>query len=170
MFNSDIKGIIFLGMLLVNCFITIMVGNVLPADTIPDGSGNSFGVCQSLTLTRTGPLSKNLPLNINVFAFTFAYLAQIIEKYGLINTNIPTVIVFSSIILYQWYWSWVNNCTSLFYSFVSLALGFGFGWLFSFCVDQMGITDLQYFNGLSQNTQVCKRAKKQIFKCSRTQV
>jgi len=48
---------------------------------------------------------------------------------------------------------------------VSLSLGFGFGWLFSFCVDKMGIVELQYFNGI-QNKALCKRSRKQKFQCN----
>jgi len=162
LFNSDLKGLIFLSMLLFNCFITIMVGNMLPEDTL---NKNPYGVCEGLSLTRDGPLSRNLPLNINIFAFTFAYLAQIIQVYDLIKSNIPTVIVFSLLILFQWYWSYANECNSLIYSFFSLALGFGFGWLFSFCIDQMGFVQLQYFNGIS-NQEVCSRPSTSHFKCT----
>jgi hypothetical protein len=59
----------------------------------------------------------------------------------------------------------VNGCNSALYSFFSLAIGFGFGFLFSFCVDKMGLVELQYFNGI-KNQDVCKRSKNQQFKCS----
>lgn len=166
LFNSDLKGIIFLGMLLVNCFVTVILGNMLPTDS---NNENTYGVCNGLSLTQAGPLSRNLPLNINIFAFTFAYLAQIIQKYDLIKQNIPTVIVFSIIILYQWYWAVSNNCNSALYTFMSLALGFGFGWLFSFAVDEMKIVQLQTFNGLA-NQQVCTRPSNQIFQCTKKRV
>jgi hypothetical protein len=44
-------------------------------------------------------------------------------------------------------------------------MGFGFGYLFSFCVDKMGLVELQYFNGI-KNQEVCKRAKNQQFQCT----
>jgi hypothetical protein len=162
LFNSDLKGIIFLAMLLLNCFVTTMIGNMFPDDT---SSTNPYGVCQSMSLTKIGHLSRNFPLNINVLTFTFAYLIYIIIAYDAVNTNIPTIVVFSVFILYQWYWSAVNGCNSPLYSFASLAIGFGLGYLFSYCVDKMGIVQLQYFNGI-KNQEVCTRAKNQQFQCT----
>ncbi len=162
LFNNDIKGLIFLSMLLFNCFITIAIGNMLPPDEF--GSPNLNGVCNGLTLTNSGPLSKNLPLNINIMSFTFAYLAYIIYRYDLIMNNIPTVIVFSIFILYQLYWLVQNRCSSMLYSFGSLAVGWGLGWIMSMSIDSAGIVQLQYFNGLT-NQEVCKRSNNKQFKC-----
>jgi hypothetical protein len=163
LFNSDIKGLIFLGMLLFNCFITIAIGNMLAPDSF--GSPNLNGVCKGLTLTKDGPLSVNLPLNINIMSFTFAYLAYIIYRYDLIMNNIPTVIVFSVFILYQLYWLVANRCSSFIYSFLSLAVGWGLGWIMSMSIDLAGIVQLQYFNGLT-NQEVCKRSNNKQFKCT----
>jgi hypothetical protein len=161
LFNSDIKGIIFLGMLLLNCFITISIGSALAEDTF---ASNPNMICNSLTLTRNGPLSR-LPLNINILTFTLAYLAYIIGKYDLANNNIPTLVVLPMFILYQMYWSFTNGCNSLFYSMCSLILGGGMGTLFSYAIDRTGIVELQYFNGIS-NQEVCVRATNVKYKCS----
>lgn len=163
LFNSDIKGMIFLAMLLFNCFVTIMVGNTMSSDEFADRNMN--GVCNGLTLTQSGPLSRVLPLNINILSFTFAYLAYIIFQYGLIMTNIPTIIVFSSFILFQLYWSTENQCNTFTNSFISLAIGFGLGWVMSMAIDKAGIVELQYFNGI-KDKEVCKRSANTKFKCS----
>lgn len=163
LFNSDIKGIIFLGMLLLNCFITISIGVSLPDDN-KNSVTNPNMICNSLTLTRNGPLSK-LPLNINILTFTLAYLAYIIGVTGSIKNNIPTVIVLPLFILYQMYWSWKNGCNSLLYSFISLVIGGGLGALFSYAIDQTGIVQLQYFNGITKQD-VCLRATNAKYKCS----
>jgi hypothetical protein len=163
LFNSDIKGLIFLAMLLLNCFVTIMLGNMLAPDTF--GNPNPNGVCNGLTLTKSGPLSQNLPLNINIMSFTFAYLAYIIYRYDLIMNNIPTVIIFSLFILYNIFWQVQNRCSSFLYSLFSLAIGFGLGWVMSMSIDAAGIVQLQYFNGLT-NQEVCKRANNKHFKCT----
>jgi hypothetical protein len=159
LFNSDIKGIIFLGMLLLNCFITISIGVSLPADTPTTNM-----MCNSLTLTNGGPLSR-LPLNINIITFTFAYLAYIIGVNGAANNNIPTLVVFPIFIIYQLYWSWTNQCNSLSYSFASMVLGGGLGALFSYAIDKTGIVQLQYFNGITKQD-VCVRATNVKYKCS----
>jgi hypothetical protein len=162
LFNSDIKGIVFLGMLLLNCFITISIGISLPPDTINQKNPNM--ICNSLTLTKGEPLSK-LPLNINIMTFTLAYLAYIIGVNKAANNNIPTLVVFPIFILYQMYWSWRNGCNSLLYSGVSLILGGGLGALFSFAIDKSGIVQLQYFNGITKQD-VCVRATNAKYKCS----
>jgi hypothetical protein len=161
LFNSDIKGIIFLGLLLLNCFITIGIGSALSPDL--DDKGKNMA-CNSLTLTTGGPLSK-LPLNVNVIAFTFAYLAYIIGVNGVANNNLPTLIVLPIFILYQIYWSWKNGCNSILYSLISLVLGGGLGALFSYAIDKTGIVQLQYFNGITKQD-VCVRAKNAKYKCS----
>jgi hypothetical protein len=163
LFNSDIRGIIFLGMLLLNCFITISIGTAIPEDNVGD-SKNPNMICNSLTLTSGGPLSK-LPLNVNILTFTLAYLAYIIGKNDLANTNIPTLTILPLFILYQVYWSWANGCNSLLYSLISLIIGGGLGALFSYAIDSTNLFDLQYFNGI-KSQEVCKRAKNVMYKCS----
>ena len=162
MFNSDVKGIIFLAMLLLNCFITISIGVALPDDNIVKTNPNM--ICNSLTLTRGEPLSK-LPLNVNVITFTLAYLAYIIGVNNAIKNNIPVVIVLPIFILYQIYWSWKNACNSLLYSIISMILGGGLGALFSYTIDKTGIVQLQYFNGITKQD-VCVRATNAKYRCS----
>ena len=162
LFNSDIKGIIFLAMLLLNCFITISIGTALPRD-VPDPSNPNM-ICNSLTLTQNGPLS-NLPLNVNIMTFTLGYLAYIIGVNKSIDNNIPVIVVFPIFILYQIYWSFKNGCNSLLYSGVSLVLGGGLGALFSYAIDMTGIVQLQYFNGITKQD-VCVRATKAKYQCS----
>ena len=157
LFNSDIRGIIFLGLMLLNCFITISLGNALG----PYFNGNEYedmnGVCLTMNLSDTGPLSKYLPLSINIFSFTLAYLAQIIQSHNLINRNIPIVVVFLLVILAQFFWLVFNRCSRAHMAFSSLALGFGFGWLFSYIIDINNLADLQYFSGL-YDKDVCMRS------------
>jgi len=162
LFNSDIKGIIFLGMLLLNCFITISIGSSMPQDTV---TSNPNMICNSLTLNRGGEPLSRLPLNINIMTFTLAYLAYIIGVTNSAKNNIPTLIVLPIFILYQLYWSFKNGCNSILYSVMSLILGGGLGALFSYAIDMSGIVQLQYFNGITKQD-VCVRATNAKYKCS----
>ena len=164
MFNSDIKGIIFLAMLLLNCFITISIGVALPEDKIATTTPNPNMICNSFTLTRGEPLSK-LPLNVNIITFTFAYLAYIIGVNNAVANNIPTIVILPMFILYQIYWSWINGCNSIFYSFLSMIIGGILGAGFSYTIDKTGIVQLQYFNGITRQD-VCVRATKAKYRCS----
>lgn len=158
-FGGDIKGIIFLGLLLINCIITVAIGNV-----IPSGLGSSNPVCSALNLLQGSPLSQSLPLNINVFGFTFAYLLYIILKYGLVAGNWATLTFFPILIAYQMFWSHINGCTAIAYSGISLAIGCVLGMAFSAAIDASNITEMQYFNGISSSN-VCKQPSRYYLKC-----
>jgi hypothetical protein len=162
-FNSDIRGLIFLGLMLLEVVIAIMVGNFMSSSLGADYNPN--GVCDAVSLTMNGPLSKYIPLNLNVLSFTFGYLVSIIYEHKLIMTNIPMVILFSLFILYNCFWLFINACADVPQIFWSLAFGFGFGWLFSYVIGKTGMVELQYFNGV-KNEQVCKRSKNQQFSCT----
>lgn len=170
-FNADIRGIVFLGMLLINCFITIALGNMLsdiPFMMVGPATRNKYGTCNTMNLTSGGPLSRALPLNINVFAFTFGYLSNLLaisNDKSLVMRNIPMIIVFSVLIIAQFIWSLSNGCASFFGLFVSLCIGFGLGWGFSYFIVQSGISDLQFFNGI-KNEEVCSKMSDEFFKCT----
>jgi lipoprotein signal peptidase len=74
-------------------------------------------------------------------------------------------VVLPIFILYQMYWSWRNGCNSLLYSTISLIIGGGLGVLFSYAIDNTGIVQLQYFNGITRQD-VCVRATNAKYKCS----
>jgi hypothetical protein len=160
-FSGDIKGFLFLGLLLINCIITIGVGNMMSS------TGSMNPVCNALNLTQTGPLSQTLPLNINVFGFTFAYLLYIITKYGLVSSNWPTLLFFPLLIVFQLWWSHVNSCSSMYFSGISLSIGVVLGIMFSSAIDASNITEMQYFNGIS-NANVCKTPSRYYLKCNST--
>jgi len=160
--NSDIRGLIFLGLMLIEVLIVLTIGNAIGSGM----SDNPNGVCNALTLTTNGPLSKYFPLSLNVVSFTFGYLASVIEQHKLIDTNIPTVVLFSVFTLYHCFWLFMNSCANPKQILGSLLLGFGFGWFFSSIIGrQKGLVELQYFNAI-KNTEVCSRQNKQSFKCS----
>jgi hypothetical protein len=161
-FNSDIKGLLFVGLLLVNCFITVAVGNVLPEFVPPEASR---GACYGFTLTSNGPLSR-LPLSFNVYMFTFFYMVYIIGKYGQAGSNVALLFFFPIVILYHGWWLvFKQGCSSFGYVLISGAIGTILGVLFSYAVDSSGIVELQYFNGIKRQD-VCSRPSKQQFKCT----
>jgi len=170
-FNADIRGIVFLGMLLLNCFVTIAVGNMLtdiPGVMVPPATRNKYGTCNTMNLTSGGPLSRALPLNINVFAFTFGYLSNLLEiakDKSLVMRNIPMILVFSVIIITQFIWSLSNGCASVAGLLLSLGIGFGLGWAFSLLIVKSGISDLQFFNGI-KNEEVCTKMSDEFFTCT----
>jgi hypothetical protein len=169
-FNQDFKGLVYLCGLLITCFLCIITGNTFSGffrNTSDDGGNDIFNqttkVCNLLTLTKSGPIS-HLPLSMAVFCYTFGYLLFIIVKYNLVNQNLPTLIIFPLIITSDFFWNMNNKCSKV---SAVIAAGIisglvGVGW--SYFINSTKITDLQYFNGLS-NKEICSRPAKQSFKC-----
>lgn len=163
--NQDLKGIIYLAGLLIACFVSILVGNGIPQHPIDDKNAM---VCNVLTLTESGRLS-NVPLSMTVFCYTFFYLVYIIGKYKLANQNIPTLIVFPLLIIGEYIWNVSYNCAGTYGLLAAFAIGSTIGAAWSAIIDSTKISELQYFNGIS-NAAVCSRPSKQIFRCKKAKV
>ena len=161
--NQDLKGIIYLAGLLLACFLAVLAGNQISSHTID--TKNTM-VCDVLTLTENGRLS-NVPLSMTVFCYTFFYLVYIIGKYKLANQNVPTIIVFSLLIIGEYVWNMSYGCSGNTGLLVAFAVGSLVGTAWSAIIDSTKMTELQYFNGIS-NSAVCSRPSKQIFKCKKT--
>lgn len=159
-FNQDFKGVIYLVGLIVTCFITSLFGNILGYE----GSQiNENSKCNTFELGDMGEFSK-LPLGQTVYGFTYAYLMHIIVGNDYVMSNIPTIIFFPLISLFDMSWNISNTCYDAGQLMVSLAIGVGFGLLWSYIIDSSGVTKLQYFNGISGND-VCERPSKTTFRC-----
>lgn len=164
--TSDIRGIIFLGFLLINCVVTFtvaaaikdLIGSVIPEE--------KTAVCNALSLSPGERLSV-LPLNISVISFTFAYLVYLIAKYKKELTNLPMLIFFPILILSTIYWEVTNMCVSPIQALISLIIGGGLGVGFAEAVDVWagGVSELQYF-GYITNQDTCKQVTNEIFECS----
>ena len=131
-----------------------------PEDPIYNGASN---VCNILVLTKSGPLSL-LPLSQVVIWYTFLYLGYIIYTYNLISQNYPLLIIFFILSFYDAYWIMTNQCatpTAVVFALLGGACG---GYVWAMVIDSFHLTNLQYFNGLS-NSETCSVPKKQSFKC-----
>jgi len=161
--NADIKGIIFLAMILCSAVITKLIGTTI-APFLPIIEGEPDPKCKALYIAGEIPVSPVLPLNINVISFVFAYLFYIIIITGRVIQNIPTLIVFPVFMAYQIYWSKAHNCSPTLNSIVSMIIGAGIGTAFSAAVEYSKLPELQYFTGV-KNQDVCKTPSKTKFRC-----
>jgi hypothetical protein len=159
-FNQDFKGIIYLAGLLGTCFMTVMFGNMLGYEGI---NANSNSNCSTIEIGDTGEFSK-LPLGQTVYGFTYVYLMYIITRNGYVLNNIPTIVFFPLISLFDMSWNISNTCYDASQLMISLAIGSLFGLAWSYIIDSSGVTKLQYFNGISGND-VCERPSKTTFRC-----
>ena len=161
--NQDLKGVVYLAGLLFASFFAVIISAALKFPAIISTPEND-AVCNSLTLTDTGRLSK-IPLGMVVFSFTFFYLVDIIAKYNLVMQNIPTLILFPALIIAETFWNRKYQCATFIQLGLALAIGSlcGFGW--AQIIRKTGAVQLQYFNGIN-NGAVCSRPSKQKFKCT----
>lgn len=173
-FNQDFKGLIYLSGLLITCFVTIIVSNtnasyftnIQSNVNVDNLYEETTKVCNLLTLSKSGPISK-IPLSQIVFTFTFFYLLTPIVKYRLVSQNIPTLVIFPILITSDIMWNYSNECTTAFASFVAIILGGLCGFLWSLFIESTKLSSLQYFNGIS-NKQTCSAPSKQVFRCKKT--
>lgn len=166
-FNQDIKGIIYLVGVIITCFLTIMVGGSVGDNyttfTGEDGITKN-PVCDMMTIGKTGNFSK-IPLGIAIMSYTLIYLVYVIVKYKMEMYNLPTLILFPTLILGDIIWNVKNNCFKSSGVFLSIIIGSSVGALWAYTIDNMKQPKLQYFNIGSDKT-VCQRPSKQLFKCT----
>jgi len=162
LFNQDYKGLIYLIGLIFGCFVTIIFGNVLTF--IPKYNPEDRPeICSILSINQNGDFSK-LPLGQSVFGFTFFYLLypMIVNKY--IMQNIPTLVFFPALVLFDIAWNIQNTCYTFWQLLASLALGAGFGTLWSYLISKTYNPNLQYLTS-STNNEVCRKPSNQLFSC-----
>jgi hypothetical protein len=160
-FNQDFKGLIYLVGLLLACFINIVVGNIIP---IPLPDGEKPPICNMISLGQNGDISI-LPLGQAVFGYTFAYLLYTILVYKFVNQNIPTLVFFPLLIVFDGLWNIKNSCYTFPQLLASLVIASMVGFFWSYLIDQTNSKSLQYFAGVN-NKEVCRKPSAQTFKCA----
>ena len=162
MFNQDFKGLVYLSGLIFACFTTMLFGNVLTfmPSFLPEERPE---ICNMISVGQQSELSK-LPLGQTVFAFTFSYLLVPMITNDYVNQNIPTLVFFPILILFDIIWNVQNTCYTFWQLISSLILGGLFGWLWGYLIQKTNNTSLQYLSGIS-NGEVCSKPSKQTFRC-----
>jgi hypothetical protein len=160
--NQDFKGLVYLAGLIFACFVTIMFGNVLTflPKYLPEERPE---ICNIISVNQQSEISK-LPLGQTVFGFTFFYLLYPMLVNNLYMKNIPTLIFFPFLILFDIVWNTQNTCYTIWQLLASLSLGIGFGTFWAYLISKTYNPDLQYLAS-SSNSEVCSKPSKQTFQC-----
>jgi len=161
LFNQDFKGLVYLAGLIFACFTTIMFGNIIPLNSF--GAEERPDICNILSINQQGDFSK-LPLSQTVFSFTLFYLLIPIIMLKTAKQNIPTLVFFPILILFDIAWNIQNTCYKFEQSFTSLCLGACFGLLWGYLIYNTKNPSLQYLVG-PKNNEVCSKPTKQMFRC-----
>lgn len=163
-FNQDYKGVIYLAGLILSSVFVIMSSNLPFINTLtrPD---NSPEICRLFTMGQTDDIS-GLPLGQSMLTYTFGYLLYSMIQNGLVKSNIPTMIFFPALILFDFGWNVTNSCYTWMQLLVSLTLGGIIGWLWAYIVSNNGKNnDNLYFTSLAEK-ETCSKPSKSTFKCN----
>jgi len=161
--NQDFKGLVYLSGLIFACFGTIIFGNILTfiPKYLPEERPE---ICNIISINQQGEISK-LPLGQTVFGFTFFYLLFPMIINNFIKQNIPTLIFFPVLILFDLVWNVQNTCYTFWQLVASLLIGSAFGILWSYMIGKTNNPSLQYLAS-STNNEVCSKPSEQTFRCN----
>jgi hypothetical protein len=162
-FNQDFKGFIYLVGLLFSSFITMLAAK-LPGINSLTRPVDAPEICNVLTIGQTDSLS-DLPLGQSAITYTFAYLWYSMIHSDLVSQNIPTLVFFPLLIIFDFVWNLNNSCYSFGQLTTSAGVGGLIGWLWAYIISKGKSPSLMYFSSLT-NEDVCSRPTKSTFKCN----
>ena len=158
-FNSDIKGLVYLGGILIASLINLFVLNTLKV--------------KSQTLI---PPSCNLiefPFNLNEYvspafnsmfiSFTLAYLVMPMKYIS--GINYPVLMFITGLLVLDGATKIMGGCTTFGGVALGTLIGFVLGLIYFILLYSTDHKDLLFFNAEPSNNIICSRPKKQQFKC-----
>ena len=158
-FNSDIKGMVYLGGILIASLINLLILNSL-----------------KIKSDKIIPPYCNLiefPFNLNEYispafnsmfiAFTLAYLYMPMQYVS--GINYPVLIFITSLLVLDAGTKISGGCTTFGGVMLGSLVGFVLGLLWFIAFYSTGHEDLLFFNAEPSNNVICSRPKKQTFKC-----
>lgn len=160
-FNLNIKGIIYLGGILIASLINaFLMGTIQETQPDPKKASIACGLVNTDSLSFYGTPSPS-----GVFiAFTCAYL--LLPLYYNDQMNYVLLISLLCLLIIDVIAKTYNGCTSYVGAALGCLVGFilGAGWYTLF--KAAGYESLVYFNEMNSNKVMCSRPSKQTFKCS----
>ena len=168
--KTDVRGVIFLGLLLINCAIVIMFNSLAGDMFKADIKDSNKAMCNALSVGNLNERMSNIPLNINIVAFTGAYLVYLIAKRLQVPTNIHSIVFFTVLLFSMIVWEVLNTCASLLGVFIALlfgiSMGIGFCEMLDFLAFKYNIKGLHFFTNITNDDDVCKMTNEDLFECS----
>ena len=159
-FNQNIRGIVYLGGVLIACAINLVLMNVVRSPNNPSRSP----ICDLVELPF-GINAFNSPAISSLFiAFTIAYL--VLPMHYNDTTNYGVLAALFGLFIMDAISKVTSKCTStvgvLLGGLVGLVLGGAWFALFK----GTGYSSLLFFDEVASNNVICSRPSKQTFKCS----
>jgi hypothetical protein len=159
LFNSDIKGLVYLGGILIASLINLFILNTLKI--------------KSETLIPKYCNLIEFPFNLNEYvspafnsmfiAFTLAYLYMPMQYIS--SMNYPVILFITGLLVLDGGTKVMGGCTTFGGVALGTLIGLVLGLLWFIAFYSTNHKDLLYFNAESSNNVVCSRPSKQTFKC-----
>tara|TARA_X000000950_G_C13819726_1_gene621371 strand:- start:199 stop:807 length:609 start_codon:yes stop_codon:yes gene_type:complete len=162
-FNADIKGIVYLGGVLIACLINLFIMNTLkikpntPNNIIPPG-------CNLIDFPFNLSEYISPAFNTMFIAFTLTYLYLPMQYIS--GINFPVLISICSLLILDGATKLMAGCTTFSGIIFGLVVGVGLGILYFVSLYSTGNKDLFFFNLEPSNNVICSKPKNQTFKCS----
>ena len=158
-FNQDLKGIVYLGCILLATMVYIMIlyMSKSSSEVIPE-------ICNILTFNSFPYLySKLFAYNTMFIIFTLVYV--LVPMYHYQHINYLLLIFLGVMAIMDGVYKINTNCVSIYGILLAVFVGGGIALgLASALVSQSG--DLIFFNEVVSNNVICKKPTEQSFKCS----
>ena len=158
-FNQDVKGLIYLGGILIAVFLTVITKNM-----IKHTSENPAYTCELFDFPGNSAHYNVPSLNSVLIAFTFAYLFKPMQDYNQYNYSV----IISMLILFtiDGVTKITNKCTPGGGVIAGALIGYFFGVVYYSLLKGTGNQKFLYLNELQSNNVVCSKPSEQQFKCS----
>jgi hypothetical protein len=159
-FNQNIKGLVYLGGILMATILNVLFQNVIKNPSYAD----SAPTCNLFDIPGNNEGYNNPSLSSLLIGFTIAYLVLPMSSNK--QMNISILIALFSLFTMDSISKVMNKCTSYAGVLLGGSLGFllGSGWYA--LLHASGQDSLLYFDEVNSNNVVCSRPSKQKFKCS----
>jgi len=169
--NADYKGVLYLAGLILSTAIVMMFSPVLTNiakhtwwTDMFDAPQAPADICKAFSLVEDTSL---LPQSQSMLAFTFVYLLYPIIKNSVAAMNVPTLIFFPVLLIFDFVWNVKNSCYKFGQLAASLVLGGLMGLLWALSVSSGGKQmDMLYFTTGSPELVKCSKPNTSTFKCS----
>jgi hypothetical protein len=157
-FNKDVKGIIYLGGVLLFSYLALSLQPIIKSQT-------SFDASPSCNLFELGNNNYNSPALHSVFiAFTFAYLFMPMYTNNTMNYYVLAAIL--SLFFMDAFSKVYNKCTTNLGVFIGGLIGFIFGVSYWAIFHFTNTKEALFFQNEASNNVVCNRPSRQTFKCA----
>tara|TARA_X000001036_G_C20692476_1_gene809884 strand:+ start:6703 stop:7248 length:546 start_codon:yes stop_codon:yes gene_type:complete len=158
-FNQDVKGLVYLGGVLITIFITVATKNM-----IKQPANNPAYTCELFDFPGNASNYTVPSLNSVLIAFTFAYLFKPMTDYKQMNYSIILALLILFII--DAVTKVTNNCTPPLGVISGGLIGYVLGVAYYSMLKASGSEKFLYLNELQSNNVVCAKPSEQQFKCA----